>query len=452
MFETTDDIRRALTSLVEMTSAATEADAIDRLTVLEELKSAATAAQVRETARLDELRAADEEARRVPQRRRGKGLGAEIGLARKASGRKGSSHLGFARALTREMPHTLAALAAGHLTEWRATILVRETAYLTRESRETIDRELCSDTAALDGVGDKELEAKAKELAYQLEPRAVVDRKAKVDKDRRVSVRPAPDLMTHLSALVPMVQGIAMYAALKKHADSLIGADDRTHAQIMADTLVERVTGQTTADAVPVAVNLIMSAETMLGTSDAPADIPGYGPIPAEIARRLILLGVDATTTSTIRRLYVRPADGTLVSMDARSRCFPKNLAHFISLRDQRCRVPYCDAPVEQIDHADPHRRGGATTAINGDGTCGDHNHSKEADGWTYTVLATNDGPHTLDIRTPTGHTYRSIAPPLIRPQPPAPQPAHPHPPIRRRPRRTTRNRTTTRRRLRSPI
>ncbi|MGW5524187.1 HNH endonuclease, partial [Gordonia sp. NPDC003950] len=165
-----------------------------------------------------------------------------------------------------------------------------------------------------------------------------------------------------------------------------------------------------------------------------------------------LLLGADATTTSTIRRLYVRPADGTLVSMDARSRCFPKNLAHFISLRDQRCRVPYCDAPVEEIEHADPHRHGGATTATNGDGTCSDHNHSKEADGWTYTVLATTDGPHTLDIRTPTGHTYRSIAPPLIRPQPPAPQPARPHPPIRRRPRRTTHNRTITRRRRRSPI
>ncbi|WP_246007934.1 hypothetical protein [Gordonia oryzae] len=38
------------------------------------------------------------------------------------------------------MPHTPGDLEGGDLTEWRAAILVRETAYLTGESREEIDR------------------------------------------------------------------------------------------------------------------------------------------------------------------------------------------------------------------------------------------------------------------------------------------------------------------------
>ena len=56
--------------------------------------------------------------------------------------------------------------------------------------------------------------------------------------------------MTRLSGLLPLVQGVATYAALNKDADTKIAAGDpRTRGQIMADTLVERVTGQATADA-----------------------------------------------------------------------------------------------------------------------------------------------------------------------------------------------------------
>lgn len=126
----TEHLRSIVGGLLAMPVGLEEAESVDRLTLLEEIKSACTAAQVRETANLDALRAADEAARNVPERRRGRGLAAEIGLARKVSPRKGSQCLGFARALAHEMPHTLAALNAGVLTEWRATILVRETAHL----------------------------------------------------------------------------------------------------------------------------------------------------------------------------------------------------------------------------------------------------------------------------------------------------------------------------------
>ncbi|WP_338837200.1 DUF222 domain-containing protein [Gordonia polyisoprenivorans] len=433
MLETTDDLREFACALVEMTPATTQSDAVERITFLEELKSAAAAAQVRETARLDELRAADETERNVPQGKRGKGLSAEVGLARKASAQRGGQFLGFARALATEMPHTLGALEDGDLTEWRATILVRETAYLTRESREEIDRVVAGDRQALLSMGDRALTARAKELAYELEPRTVVDRKAKAERDRRVSVRPAPDLMAQVSALLPMAQGIAVFAALKRHADTLVGSDGRTRDQIMADTLVERVTGQASATAVPVAVNLVLSAETMLG-GDASAEIPGFGPIPAEMARQLIADGVDpdGETASTIRRLYVRPAEGTLVAADARSRCFPSSLAHFVRMRDRRCRVPFCDAPIAEIDHARPHRHGGPTSLANADGTCVAHNRAKEADGWTYTPIDTEYG-HILDVTTPTGAWHRSRAPHLVGRQPRASmtstwrKPKHPH-------------------------
>ncbi|GAB37714.1 hypothetical protein GOSPT_022_00580 [Gordonia sputi NBRC 100414] len=125
MFAETSDLESLVSALGEMPAAESEADAAARLTVLEEIKSACAAAQAREAARLDELRRADEQQRGVPKTRQGRGLSAEIGIARKASPQKGSQYLGFARAIEHEMPHTRDALASGRLTEWRATILVR---------------------------------------------------------------------------------------------------------------------------------------------------------------------------------------------------------------------------------------------------------------------------------------------------------------------------------------
>lgn len=411
----TDHLRSIVRGIGGMLTGADEAESVCRLTLLEEIKSACTAAQVRETANLDDLRAADEAARNVPHQGRGRGLAAEVGLARKVSPRKGSQCLGFARALAHEMPHTLAALTDGVLTEWRAMILVRETAYLIRESREEIDRRICGDRTALTGVSDREIEVLAKRHAYELEPEAVAARKSKAGKDRHVTVRPAPDLMTQLSALLPMTEGIAVYAALKKHADSVVGTDSRNHAQVMADTLVERVTGRSVAEPTPIAVNLVLSERSLLGLDDAAAELQGYGPIPATVARLLVADSVTAAgeTASTLRKLYARPSDGALVAMESRARGFPPALVQYIRMRDQRCRTPYCGAPIAEIDHARPHRRNGPTSAVNADGTCVIHNRAKEAPGWFYDVRVV-DGVRVIDVITPTEARHRSVPPPAI--------------------------------------
>ncbi len=65
----------------------------------------------------------------------GKDVAAQIALARRESPARGSRLLGLAKALMTEMPHTLAALQSGELNEWRATLLVRETACLSAADR-----------------------------------------------------------------------------------------------------------------------------------------------------------------------------------------------------------------------------------------------------------------------------------------------------------------------------
>jgi Domain of unknown function (DUF222) len=390
---------------------ADEADLIARIAALERVKSAAAAGQARAAAALDARRRAAEAEAGVPARKRGRGVASEVALARRDSPARGNRHLGFAKALVYEMPHTMAALEAGALSEWRATLIVRESACLDVQDRRDLDAELCADSTALDGVGDARLAATAKAIAYRLDPQAVVDQAARAETDRRVTIRPAPDTMTWLTALLPVAQGVSVYAALRRAAETTF--DDRSRDQVMADALVERVTGRSAAEPTPVAVNLVISDEALLGGGPTPATIVGYGPIPAAVARRLVRDAVvDKRARATLRRLYAHPATGALVAMESRSRCFPRGLANFIGMRDQRCRTPYCDAPVRHRDHARPHGRGGTTTAENGLGLCEHCNYVKECPGWQV-MTDQREGEHHAEFITPTGAHHHSTAPPL---------------------------------------
>jgi hypothetical protein len=379
---------------------------------LERVKCAAAAGQARAAAALDAARRAAEAAAGMPAARRGRGIASEIALARRDSPARGNRHLGFAKALVHEMPHTLAALQSGVLTEWRATLIVRESACLDVEDRRILVAELCSESGGLDGMGDARVVAAAKTIAYRLDPHAVVDRAAHAETDRTVSIRPAPDTMTYLTALLPVAQGVSVYAALRRAADTC--ADGRSRGQVMADALVERVTGRSAAVATPIAVNLVLSDESLVGGSSAPADVSGYGPIPAAVARELVSGAVnDERSRATLRRLYAHPASGALVAMESRARLFPRGLAAIIGLRDQRCRTPYCDAPIRHLDHARPWVAGGPTNADNGLGLCERCNYVKEVAGWVVRPEVDGTSRHTAEFITPTGRSYRSGAPPL---------------------------------------
>lgn len=386
---------------------------VERIAELERIKSAAAAQQARAAVALDEKRRADEAAAGVPKVRQGRGVASEVALARRDSPARGSRHLGFAKALVYEMPHTLAALERGALSEWRATLIVKESACLSAEDRRALDYEMCADVGMLAGKGDKRISADAKAIAYRLDPQAVVDRAAKAEADRTVTIRPAPDVMTYVTALLPVAKGVGVYAALKRAADTTF--DDRSRGQVMADTFFERVTGQPAEVADAVAVNLVVTDETLLGGDDNHTVISEYGPVPASVARRLVGNAIsDKRSACTLRRLYRHPKSGQLVAMESRSRFFPRGLAAFIGLRDQTCRTPYCDAPIRHRDHAQPHHRDGSTSAENGLGECERCNYVKESPGWRVTARHDENGVHTAEFETPSGTRYTSKAPPVL--------------------------------------
>lgn len=251
-------------ALVDL-EAAERARLIDEIRALEDLKSAVAAAQARATAAFDASSRRSQARAGLKTDQLGRGIGSQIGLARRESPRRGTQLLGLARILTTEMPHTLNALSQGVISEYRATILVRETACLSLPDRQCVDEQIAGNLAELEQLGDAKLIARIKALSYGLDPHSVVNRAAKAVSERYVSCRPAPDTMTYLTGLLPVTQGVGVYAALSREADRLrASGDPRGRGQIMADTLVERVTGQARAEDARIEVQLIMTDRTML--------------------------------------------------------------------------------------------------------------------------------------------------------------------------------------------
>ncbi|MBP2267710.1 hypothetical protein J3A64_003174 [Pseudarthrobacter sp. PvP004] len=401
-------------------------DLIEQLRVLEEMKSAITALQARVAVAFDLAQRAEQAEAGVPASERGRGVGAQVALARRESPNRGGRLLGLAKALVTEMPRTLAALQSGYLNEWRATLLVKETACLSAEDRCAVDEELAPDAGTFDGKGDKAIIAAAKAAAYRRDPRSVVGRASRAAAERTVSLRPAPDTMSYLTALLPVAQGAAVYKALTQAADSARSSGNarsfedvgsgplvRPRGQVMADTLVERITG-TPGGISGITIDLVMTDRTLFQGDSEPARLQGYGVVPAEWARTVVgeeQSARDREFSVWLRRLYTAPATGELLATDSKARLFSGRLRRFIETRDDSCRTPYCDAPIRHIDHVIPWHSGGQTNLGNGAGLCEACNHTKENPGWS--IRAVDADVHTLEISTPTGHTYQSKAPPL---------------------------------------
>jgi hypothetical protein len=396
--------------LDELDQDVSDAVRVDRLRQMESAKAALAATQAREAVALAASQRAEQLAAGVPVARAERGVAAQVALALRTSPWHAQRYLGWARVLTSELPRTYAALWAGATTERRAMIVARETIWLSRDDRAQVDEQLA---ALLPQLGDRRVDAETKTLAYRLDPAGYVARVRGADKDRCVSLRPAPDAMARLTTLVPVAQGVAAYKQLTTAADTAIASGDaRTRGQVMADTLIERVTGQETADAVPVEITLVMTDRSLLAPSepggDEPALVEGSEPIPAEIARALTLDAEHAPVW--LRRLYASPATGELVAMHSTRRTFTPAQRRFIRLRDRYCRTPWCEAPIRHTDHVVSAASGGPTHVDNGQGFCEACNYAKQAPGW-HSQAASSLGAHQVEITTPTGHCYRSRAP-----------------------------------------
>ncbi|MCH6471662.1 HNH endonuclease [Sinomonas terrae] len=433
---------------------------IDRLDALERLKAAAAAEQARTQAAFAALceagmdpRAAALESRtgRAAARSRERSASAQIALARKVSPARGARLLAASKRLVTDLPCTLRALACGQLTEERAIFMAEGVEVLSPAARAVVDEDLCGHPQRLEGLGDRGVQDAVRAAVDAIDDSAALARVRKAEEGRRVTVRRLPDAMAQLTAILPVAQAASVAGALgAAGAAARAAGDARTRGQVAADTLVERVTGQAHADAVPLRVGLIMTDSSLFAGGREPALLQGYGTVPAAHARAMIVgaatgsaasgldnrptrrtkgrpagsspgtarggpgdlmaagppgsaavpsPGAAALAGAWLRRLYLDPSTGELAAMDSRLRRFPRALAEFIEIRDQTCRTPYCEAPIRHIDHVTPVASGGETSVENGQGLCEACNHAKESPGWELAVVGTDtpDGTDSPD-------------------------------------------------------
>ena len=343
----------------------------------------------------------------------GRGIGDQIALACRVSPTEGSRRLGVARALHAELPATAALLREGRISAYVASQVVTETSHLDPDRRATVDARIA---AELPGCAPRQAAVLVRRHAYQADPQGCTQRGRTARTNRRVTLRPAPDTMTLLTGLLPLEQGVACLAALRRHTDTVKGAGDmRSRDQIMADTLVERVTGQVAAGDVSAEVALVVPVAALTeppATAEAAAaEVLGHGPLPMPLVTEIL---AESQGRRWWRRLFTAPHGG-VVGGDSARRCFDGTLATLIGYRDgQRCTASYCDAPARQVDHIVPVRAGGPTSFTNGRAVCVRSNLTREVPGWSVELVhdGLGDHPHTVATTTPTGHTYTSRAGP----------------------------------------
>jgi hypothetical protein len=173
-------------------------------------------------------------------------------------------------------------------------------------------------------------------------------------------------------------------------------------------------------------IQIVIAHSTLIGADDQPAELAGYGPIPASLAR-------EAAADGVWRRLVTDPLSGTLLDYGRSTYHPPAGLADHVRARDLYCRAPGCrhKAADAELDHIIAWSAGGPTSEPNLAAYC-THGHRIKtyAPGWR--VHTHPDG--ALTWTTPTGHQH-TTRPHNYRPEPPpAPAPKSPPPSVASRP------------------
>ncbi|GAA1873411.1 DUF222 domain-containing protein [Paeniglutamicibacter psychrophenolicus] len=388
-------------------------DAVAAVGALETLKCAATAKQADHSVAYQDCLVADRKRAGIREKNPAWGSSGDVALALHLSPTGGTNRTNDFRLLAEDLPRCHQGLRQGILTWDQVHVVISGTRNLKIENRRMLDSLLWEDTHTCFVEGIATLRDLVEYWALILEPETAEKKEEDAADKRYASGYQLNENTVRIVGEFPLDQGIPILQVLNREMERpREPGDERTNAQVAADTVFEALTDTKATGSRPVALFLIMEPESLTGDSDEPALIPGHGYISAARARSLVAGDPEHPLNTWYRRLYAAPETGKLVAMDSAARRFAGNLKRFISLRDQRCRTPHCNGRIQELDHIVQVRRNGKTTENNASGRCKTCNRTKEAPGWHEEPLS-GQGRHSFKITTPSGHSYISTAPPL---------------------------------------
>ncbi|SEQ73946.1 HNH endonuclease signature motif containing protein [Arthrobacter sp. OV608] len=139
--------------------------------------------------------------------------------------------------------------------------------------------------------------------------------------------------------------------------------------------------------------------------TDEPANLDGYGPIPASMARKLLANGA-----TSFYRVLVDPRDGAPLEIGRTNYRLTKAMKKALQLRDGKCTFPGCNnpSPDNDTDHLQAWQHGGHTGISNLAQLCPKHHHLKHNSRWKPTPATTTEPPGWT---SPTGRHYKAEQP-----------------------------------------
>jgi len=322
--------------------------------------------------------------------------GDEVAAALNLSRNAACNQLSLALDLTQRLPGTLYALQTGAIDAAKARAVAEATAPLPAATAAVVEEKVL-EPAERHTVA--ELRAALRRAVIAADPDGAQQRHRAQVAQRRVTLTPLDDGMAELWALLPADKATALYQRITALAhNAKTPGDTRGIDTRRADALCDL--GASNTD---VQLHVTVGVDTMLGADNRPAELGGYGPIPAEMARRL---GDDATW----RKLLTDPVSGALLDYGRVAYRPPIALADHIRARDLTCRFPGCRRPARacDIDHVVPFPKG-PTSRENLACLCRHHHRLKHNGNWQTRLH--DDG--TLTWTSPTRHRYTTHPPVL---------------------------------------
>ncbi|ADI09081.1 hypothetical protein SBI_05961 [Streptomyces bingchenggensis BCW-1] len=339
----------------------------------------------------------------------------EVACALKLSGTTAAKRLQVARELDAHYPTTLGLLERGEICYMQAVAVTEACAVLDPLLAAQVEAVIAE---KMPGLATGQTRHALRREIVRADPFGAAERHRARRRERQMVHYPQDDGMAMWGAILPAEQAASMNQAVDAHASTLPD-EGRTLEQKRVDALFDLVVNRTSAAGstgnarertsggrAAAVVQVTVPLDVLIGESEEPAQLKGYGPITAGQAREI------AFAEGTIwRRLIIEPKTGMLVKTDPTTYKPTAETERHVIARDGRCTFPTCQMPAHRcdLDHIQPFDRddpeaGGQTVPENLGPLCRRHHLMKtHHPGWR---VARDPDTGVTTWTTPTGHTY----------------------------------------------
>ncbi|MEA1902930.1 MAG: DUF222 domain-containing protein, partial [Actinomycetota bacterium] len=254
-----------------------------------------------------------------------------------------------------------------------------------------------------------QLSSRIRKLAIEADPDAAQNLMELSMSERKVVAE--PNLEGTAALIISQCSPDSVYAArdhINLLARRLKTADEaRNIDQLRADVALGLLTGSIAAGGTRAgSVNINIDLTTLARLDDHPGDLAGYGPINAELARKVAQAQTKGSWTATI----TDPETGEPLDVVSIRRRPTTKQQRMIRALHPTCTFTGCSMPADDsdLDHIIDYAKGGKTLVCNHQPLCRRHHMAKHRGGWRPRRVSRT----RIEWTSPLGHTYRTEKPP----------------------------------------